>query len=80
MGCRSRMQTVQPITFAGRSVVGSKVVIEVIETDAPDPPVRRYRSDREVQESPYSDEEIEQLEREELRRLKAKFEPGHGDE
>jgi hypothetical protein len=55
-------------------------MIEVIETDAPDPPVRRYRSDREVQESPYSDEEIEQFEREELRRLKAKFEPGHGDE
>jgi hypothetical protein len=60
--------------------VGSKVIIEVIETDAPDPPVRRYRSDREVQESPYSDEEIEQFEREELRRLKAKFEPGHGGE
>jgi hypothetical protein len=59
--------------------IGSKIVIDIIETDTPDPPIRRYRTDREVQQSPYSDEEIEQFEREELRRLKAKFEPD-GDE
>ena len=56
--------------------VGSKVVINLIETDQPDPPVRRYRSDREVQESPFTDEEIEEMEREEWLRLKSKFEPG----
>ena len=60
--------------------VGSKIVVEIIETDEPDPAVRRYRSDRDVQESPYSKEEIEQFEREELRRLKAKFEPDGGEQ
>ena len=55
--------------------IGSKISIELVETDEPDEPQRRYRSDREVQESPYSDEEIEQFEREEWLRLKAKFDP-----
>ena len=55
--------------------VGSKVVINLVDTDQPDPPIRRYRSDREVQESPYTDEEWEQMEREDYQRLKAKFEP-----
>ncbi len=60
--------------------VGSKVVINIVETDQPDPPVRRYRSDRLVQESPFSEEEIEQMEREDYVRLKAKFEPQAGGE
>lgn len=55
--------------------IGSKITIEIVETEAPDEPDRRYRSDREVQESPYSDEEMEQFEREEFERLRAKFEP-----
>ena len=55
--------------------IGSKITIELVQTEQPDEPERRYRSDREVQESPYSDEEIEQFEREEWLRLKAKFEP-----
>ena len=55
--------------------IGSKIIIEVVETDAPDAPQRRYRSDTELRESPYSEEEIEQFEREEFERLKAKFEP-----
>ena len=55
--------------------VGSRVVINLVETDQPDPPIRRYRSDRQVQESPFSDEEIEEMEREDWLRLKAKFEP-----
>jgi hypothetical protein len=55
--------------------VGSKITVEIVETEDPDEPERRYRSDREVQESPYSDEEIEQFEREEWERLKAKFHP-----
>jgi hypothetical protein len=60
--------------------VGSRIAIEVIDTDAPDEPLCRYRSDRDVQESPYSAEEIEQFEREEFLRLKAKFEPEHGQD
>ena len=60
--------------------IGSKITIELVQTEQPDEPERRYRSDREVQESPYSDEEIEQFEREEWLRLKAKFEPNSSTE
>ena len=56
--------------------VGSKVVINLIETDQPDPPIRRYRSDREGREPAFTEEEIEEMEREDYARLKAKFEPG----
>ena len=55
--------------------VGTTVTIRIIDADALDPPVRRYRSDHEVQESGFTDEEIEQMQREEWMRLKAKFEP-----
>ena len=55
--------------------VGSRVTINLVETDRPDPPIRRYRSDREVQEPAFTKEEIEEMEREEWQRLKAKFEP-----
>ena len=54
--------------------VGSEIRIKVVESDSPDQPARRYRSDREVQESPFTEEEIEGFEREEFERLKAKFE------
>ncbi|WP_310467391.1 hypothetical protein [Sphingomonas sp.] len=59
--------------------VGSRVVINLVETDQPDPPIKRYRSDREHHESPFTDEEIEEMEREDYARLKAKFEPSPGD-
>ena len=54
--------------------VGSKVQINVVDSDAPEPPMHRYRSDREVQEPAFTKEEIEQMEREDYERLKAKFE------
>jgi hypothetical protein len=58
--------------------VGAKVVLTVVDTERPDPPIRRYRSDREVQEDPYTDEEIAEFERADYLRLKAKFEPETG--
>ena len=58
--------------------VGSKVTINLVETDEPDLPVRRYRSDREIQEPAFTDEEIEEMERQDYQRLKAKFEPSSG--
>ena len=58
--------------------VGSIVTVNIVDTDQPDEPVRRYRSDREVQDSPFTDEEIEEMERADWLRLKAKFEPGGG--
>jgi len=58
--------------------VGSQVEIAIVDTDRPDEPNRRYRSDRDVQESPFTDEEIEEMERAEWLRLKAKFEAQGG--
>ena len=58
--------------------VGSTVTINLVETDQADPPIRRYRSDREVQEPRYTEEEIEEMEREDHQRLKARFEPDGG--
>ena len=58
--------------------VGSRVTINVLETDEPDPPIRRYRSDREHREPAFTKEEIEEMEREDYQRLKAKFEPEGG--
>jgi hypothetical protein len=54
--------------------VGSKVTLTVVDTNEPDPPLKKYRSDRDVQEDPYTAEEWEEMERSEWLRLKAKFE------
>ena len=55
--------------------VGTTVTIKILETDRVDEPVRRYRSDKEVQEPAFTVEELEEFEREDYARLKAKFEP-----
>lgn len=59
--------------------IGSKVTITLVDADNPDAPHRCYRYDREVQESPFTAEEEERMEREEWLRLKAKFGPGGTD-
>ena len=55
--------------------VGSTITLCVVDVDSLPPPQRVYRSDREVREAAFTDEEIEAVEREEFARLKAKFEP-----
>jgi hypothetical protein len=55
--------------------LGSQVTIKVVEADHADEPIRSYRYDADVQESPFTAEEEERMEREEWQRLKAKFEP-----
>lgn len=55
--------------------VGTTITIQVLEADAADMPIKRFRSDHEVQEFAFTNEEIEQMQREEWLRLKAKFEP-----
>ena len=59
--------------------VGSRLMVNIVETNQPDPPIRRYRSDHVVQEPAFTEEEIEKMEREDYERLKAKFEPGGSD-
>jgi hypothetical protein len=62
----------------GQIEVGSTIKINVIEVENTDAPRHRYRSDAEVQESPFTPEELEALERADYLRLKAKFDPEGG--
>jgi hypothetical protein len=55
--------------------VGSTINVRVVDIDSLPPPERVYRSDHSVQESAFTEEEIEEFEREEWLRLKAKFDP-----
>lgn len=54
--------------------LGDQITIRLIETDAADPPIRRYRSDRQVQEEPFTEEEILEMQKETYIELKKKFE------
>jgi len=55
--------------------LGSVVTIKIVETDSPDPLVRRYRSDREVQECAFTPEEMRQMRYDDYLAYKAEFEP-----
>lgn len=59
--------------------VGDKVQFEIVDTDSVMAPLKRYRSDHEVKESPFTDAEIERMERESYEELKAKFEPAENE-
>ncbi len=54
--------------------VKDTLTVEVLTTDQTDEPIRRYRSDADVQESPYTDEEWHEMDRQEYLRLKEIFE------
>ena len=54
--------------------VTDKLTVEVLTTKQTDEPTRRYRSDADVQESPYTDEEWHEMDRLEYLRLKEIFE------
>ncbi len=54
--------------------VGSTVCVEVVETDAPDPVIKRYRSDAQVQESSFTDAEMRALRLQDYMALKKEFE------
>ena len=53
--------------------IGSRVVVTLVDTDSPDPPVKRYRSDREVQEDPFTAEEIRGMRLQTYLELKREF-------
>ncbi len=52
------------------------VEIEVVETDTIDPPTKRFRSDKEVQESPYTEDEWREMKYQDYLELKKEFEGG----
>jgi hypothetical protein len=54
--------------------VGSIVTMTVVDTTLVDPPVKRYRSDADVQESAFTDEEFREMRYQDYLALKAQFE------
>lgn len=54
--------------------IGSKVTVTIVETDTPDAPIKRYRSDQKVQESPFTEAELRELRWQDYLLLKEEFE------
>ena len=55
--------------------IGSIVTIRIIDTNDVDQPKKRYRSDSEAQESPYTEEEWQNMKYQDYLSLKVEFEP-----
>ena len=55
--------------------LGSKICVTVVSTAQRDDPIRRYRSDSSVQESPYTDEEWKEMRYRDYVALRSEFEP-----
>jgi hypothetical protein len=53
--------------------VGSRIVVRVVETEDPDAPLKRYRSDSKVQENPFTEEEMREMQRKSYLELKKEF-------
>ena len=56
--------------------VGSVVTLKIVDTNDVTPPIRRYRSDRQVQEEPFTPEEIREMRWQSYLELKQEFEGG----
>ena len=54
--------------------IGDQVHLEIIETDNIDEPKKRYRSDHQVQEDPFTEEEARELRYQDYLELKKEFE------
>jgi hypothetical protein len=54
--------------------VGSTVKVTLVETEECDAPTKRFRSDSEIQECPYTDEEMREFRRKDYFGLKKEFE------
>jgi hypothetical protein len=54
--------------------VGDEITIKLTDVPTADPPLKRYRSDSEVQESPYTEDEIRERQWQTYLFLKKKFE------
>jgi hypothetical protein len=54
--------------------LGDTISITIVDVDEADLPAKRYRSDKTVQENPFTEDEIEQYERQDYARLRKKFE------
>ena len=54
--------------------VGDFIEIELVETETVDTPIKRYRSDSEVQESPFTEKEVHDMRYADYLELKKEFE------
>jgi hypothetical protein len=54
--------------------VGDIVSVEIIESDTVENPKKRYRSDHEIQENPFTEEEARELRYQDYLELKKEFE------
>ena len=62
------------VRWRGRDLkIGSRVTVSVVDTQNPDPPTKRYRSDKEVQENPFTDDEMREMRRRDYLELKKEF-------
>ena len=57
-----------------RIPVGTKITIEVCESDKCDAPIQRYRSDATVQEIPFTEHELREMRYQDYQRLRQEFE------
>ncbi|WP_324133684.1 hypothetical protein [Bosea sp. (in: a-proteobacteria)] len=57
--------------------VGSEIAIKIVECEQPNAPTKRYRSDIEVQENPFTEAEVRELRYQTYLELKAEFEGDH---
>lgn len=57
-----------------RLAIGNEVRLRIVDTDAVDAPAHRHRSDHEVQEPPFSEDEMRALRYQDYLELKAEFE------
>ncbi len=55
--------------------IGNAVTVRVVEVPVADTPKNRYRSDSEVQENPFTEEEMREMRYQDYLSLKAEFEP-----
>jgi len=53
---------------------GDVVSIEIVSTESPSTPIKRYRSDKIVQENPFTEEEIKEMKYRHYIELKKEFE------
>jgi hypothetical protein len=54
--------------------MGSTISVTIVDVENPDPPQRRYRSDKHVQQSPFTEEELREIRRQDYLELKKEFE------
>lgn len=53
--------------------IGDRVEVEIIDTEEVVPPIKRFRSDKIVQENPFTDEEMREMRYQDYLELKKEF-------